>query len=71
MKNKAYFVKRLCDLRGLDPQSEEAQALYSLKVVELLSEIKKSKPGEPEPEPEPEDEEEGEFLTFAQRLGCS
>lgn len=72
MKNKAYFVKRLCDLRGLDPQSEEAQALYSLKVVELLTEIKNSKPGEPVPEPEQEDEEEeGEFLTFAQRLGCS
>jgi hypothetical protein len=76
MKNKAYFVKRLCELRGLDPQSEEAQALYSLKVVELLTEIKKSKSlPEPEPEPEPEpqqeEDEEEEFLTFAQRLGCT
>jgi len=68
MKNKAYFVKRLCELKGLDPESEEAKGLYSLKVVELLTEIKKAKV--PEPEPVQEDEEEEE-QSLAQRLGCT
>ena len=64
MKNKAYFVKRLCELKGLDPDSEEAQGFYSLKVVELLIEIKKNKSAQ-------EQEEEEEFQSLAQRLGCT
>jgi hypothetical protein len=71
MKNKAYFVKRLCELKGLDPESEEAKEYYEMKVVDLLIEIKKSKPdAAPEPEPQ-EDEEEEEFQSLAQRLGCT
>lgn len=68
MKNKAYFVKRLCELKGLDPESEEAQGFYALKVVELLIEIKKNKSA---PEPEAQEQEEEEFQSLAQRLGCS
>jgi hypothetical protein len=67
MKNKAYFVKRLCELKGLDPESEEAKGFYALKVVELLTEIKKAKV----PEPEPVQEEEEEEQSLAQRLGCT
>lgn len=71
MKNKAYFVNSLCQLKGLDPQSEEAQGFYALKVVDLLIEIKKSKPdATPEPEPVPQEEEE-EFPSLARRLGCT
>jgi hypothetical protein len=71
MKNKAYIVKRLCELRGLDPESEEAQGLYSLKVVELLTEIKKSTPvAKVVPAPVQEDEDE-ELPSLAQRLGCT
>jgi len=69
MKNKAYFVKRLCELKGINPESEEAQGYYTLKVVDLLIEIKKNK-SEPEPEPEPQQEEE-EPLSLAERLGCT
>ena len=71
MKNKAYIVKRLCELRGLDPESEEAQGLYSLKVVELLTEIKKSTPvAVAKVVPVQEDEDE-ELPSLAQRLGCT
>jgi hypothetical protein len=51
-KNKAYFIKQLCELRDLDPESEEAKNLYSLKIVDLLIEIKKATP------PKKEEEEE-------------
>ena len=74
MKNKAYLVKKLCDLKGLELDSKEAQDFYSMKVIDLMIEIKKARPGEPEPEPEPQQvdkEDEEEFLTLAQRLGCS
>jgi hypothetical protein len=64
MKNKAYFVKRLCELRGIDSNSDEAQGFFNLKVVDLLIEIKKSIPSVPQ-------EEEEEELSLAQRLGCS
>jgi hypothetical protein len=69
MKNKVYFVKRLCELRGLDPESDEAKAYYELKVVDLLIEIKKSTPVT-ETEPQDEDEED-EFPSLARRLGCT
>ena len=64
MKNKVHFVKKLCELKGLDHESEEGQGFYSLKIVELLIEIKKLK-GDEEPE-EPE-----ESKSLAQLLGCS
>jgi len=67
MKNKVHFVKKLCELKGLDHESEEGQGFYSLKIVELLIEIKKLKGGD-EPE-EPEEPEESKSL--AQLLGCS
>ena len=66
MKNKVHFVKKLCELKGLDHESEEGQSFYSLKIVELLIEIKKLKGDEPE---EPEEPEESKSL--AQLLGCS
>jgi len=64
MKNKAHFVKQLCTLKELDPESEEAKALYSLKVLELLMEIKKYTPVTIT-----EKEEETE-KTLAELLGC-
>jgi hypothetical protein len=70
MKNKAYLVKRLCELKGLDLDSSEAQDLYSLKIVDLLIELKKLKP-EVQVRPQ-EDEDEGEeLLSLAQRVGCT
>jgi hypothetical protein len=41
MKSKAYMVNRLCELKGIPSESEEAQKLYDMKVLDLLSEIKK------------------------------
>ncbi len=66
MKNKAHFVKQLCSLKGLDPESEEAKDLYSLKVLELLMEIKKYGPSIVT---EKEQKEETE-KTLAELLGC-
>lgn len=71
MKNKAYLVKKLCDLKGLELDSKEAQDFYSMKVIDLMIEIKKARPEEPQPEPQHDKEDEEEFLTLAQRLGCS
>ena len=66
MKNKVYFVKRLCELKELDLESEEAKNLYSLKIVDLLIAIKAASP----PSPQTEQEEESE-KTLAELLGCS
>jgi len=69
MKNKAHFVKKLCQFRNLDHESPEAQELYKLSVVDLLIAIKKETPvKETDPEPEPESEERG---TLAEILGCT
>ena len=48
-KNKVYFVKKLCEARGLDQESEEAKELYSLKIVDILLEIKKENSSSPPP----------------------
>ena len=63
MKNKTYFVKQLCELRNLDPESPEAQELYNLKIVELLIAIKQETPV---PQEEPEIER-----SLAELLGCT
>jgi hypothetical protein len=67
MKNKAHFVKKLCQLRGLDHESPEAQELYKLSVIDLLIAIKNDTPI-PDPEPEQEDEND---RSLAQLLGCT
>lgn len=69
MKNKAFIVKRLCSLKGIDPESEEGQNLYSLKIVELLLETKKIT--DPKEVPKEVTDETEELLTLAERLGCS
>lgn len=40
MKNKAYFIQRLADLKGLDPNSEEVQAWSDRKILDLMVETK-------------------------------
>ena len=62
MKSKVFFVKRLCELKNLNPESPEAKDFYNLKIVDLLIAIKEAKP----PDVEPEDEQ-----SLAQLLGCS
>ena len=65
MKNKAYFIKQLCKLRKIDPESEEAKKLTEMKIVDILIEIKKEK------ELENVDlEDDYEVLTFSKRAGC-
>jgi hypothetical protein len=65
MKSKIYFVKQLCELRKLDPESPEAQELYNLKIVELLILIKQNTPvSSKEEEPE-------ESKSLAELLGCT
>ena len=67
MKNKAHFVKRLCQLRTWDHESPEAQELYKLSVVDLLIAIKKETPEKENPREEPDEEPE----TLAKILGCT
>lgn len=65
MKNKVYFVKKLCELRNLNIESSEAQELYNLKIVELLIAIKQETPVSNQKE-EPEIEK-----SLAELLGCT
>ena len=44
MQSKKFFVEKLCALRHWDPASEQAQALYTLKIVDLLICIKQETP---------------------------
>lgn len=65
MKNKSYFIKQLCKLKKIDPESEEAKELTEMKIVDILVEIKKEK------ELENVDlEDDYEVLTFSKRAGC-
>ena len=63
MKNKAYFIKQLCKLKKIDPESEEAKELTEMKIVDILVEIKKEKELE-------NVELDYEVLTFSKRAGC-
>ena len=65
MKSKTYFVKQLCELRKLDPESPEAQEFYNLKIIELLIAIKQETPVSSKEE-EPEDNK-----SLAELLGCT
>ena len=39
-KSKSHFVKQICTLKNLDPESDEAKELLNKPVVELLTIIK-------------------------------
>ena len=52
MKNKAYFIKRLAQLKGLDVESVEVQSWSSMSILDLLTAIKAEKDNIQE---EPED----------------
>lgn len=66
MKNKAYFIRKLCKLRNIDPESEEAEQLEKRKIVDILIDIK----NENEKLEIKDSEEEEEELTFSKRAGC-
>jgi len=63
MKNKVYFVKKLCELRNIDIESAEAQAFYDLKIVDILIAIKQAKPDTVVTEDDDQ--------SLAQLLGCT
>lgn len=63
MKNKAYFIKQLCKLKKIDPESEEAKELTEMKIVDILIEIKKEKELE-------NVDLDYEVLSFSKRAGC-
>lgn len=68
MKNKAYFIKQLCKLRKIDPESEEAKKLTEMKIVDILIEIKKEKESKNIENVDLEDDYE--VLSFSKRAGC-
>lgn len=43
MKNKAYFVQRLAQLKGLDVTSPEMQAWGEKKIIDLMVEIREER----------------------------
>ena len=66
MKNKVYFVKKLCELRNMDIESAEAHAFYDLKIVDILIAIKQAKPPDAVDAVVTEDDQ-----SLAQLLGCT
>jgi len=56
MKNKAYFIKRLAHLKGLDIDSEEVKLWSEKKILELLNQIKEEKD-----KPKAEKDEDDDF----------
>ena len=56
MKNKAYFIKRLADLKGLDIESDEVKSWASWTILDLLTAIKEQK--EKMPVSTPDDDED-------------
>lgn len=56
MKNKAYFIKRLAHLKGLDIDSEEVKLWSEKKILELLNQIKEEK-DKPKPEKDEDDDD--------------
>ena len=70
MKNKAYFIKQLCKLRKIDPESDEAKKLTEMKIVDILIEIKKEKESKNIEKVDLDLEDDYEVLTFSKRAGC-
>lgn len=62
-RSKAHLVNQLCRIRDWDPESEQAQALYTLKILDLMICIRKEREQE-------SDNEEEDFLLI-QRVGGS
>lgn len=48
MKNKAYFIKRLAQLKGLDTESEQVKSWSDMSILDLLTAIKEYRDKEPE-----------------------
>ncbi len=60
MQSKKFFVEKICSLRGISPESDEAKELYNLKIVDLLIAIKRETPID---EPWEPDDTTGRFFT--------
>jgi hypothetical protein len=43
MKNKAYFINRLAQLKGVKMDSEEVKGWADMKIVDLLIEIREER----------------------------
>ena len=46
MKNKSYLVNQICEISGVNPNSEEGQNLYNLKIIELMKKLQNLKNNE-------------------------
>lgn len=65
---KSHQVRILCRLKGIDLESEEANEFYSKTVVELITEIKRIRDGNPDSGDDVEVTEED--YSFSSRAGC-
>lgn len=63
--NKAYNIMTLCKLRGIDKDSEEAEAMKEWTVLQLLNAIQESRNSKTK------ESEEDEFdISLTRRIGC-
>lgn len=69
MKNKAYFINRLAQLKGLDPSSEEVKAWSERKILDLLNDIRDEKAKKkPEPKVEPDSDSDSDDISIMRRV---
>jgi len=66
--SKAFNINTLCNLRGISPDSDEAEAMKEWTVLQLLNAIKVERDNRKvPPPPEPEEEED---ISISRRVGC-
>jgi hypothetical protein len=67
MKNKAYFINRLAQLKGLKPDSEEMNGWTDKKIVDLLVEIREEREKK-KSEPKPDSDSDSDDISIMRRV---
>jgi hypothetical protein len=65
MKNKAYFINRLAQLKGLTMDSEEVKGWADKKIIDLLIEIREEREKK---KPEAESDSDSDDISIMRRV---
>ena len=67
MKNKAYFINRLAQLKGVKMDSEEVKGWADMKIVDLLIEIREEREKK-KPDPKPDSDSDSDDISIMRRV---
>jgi hypothetical protein len=65
MKNKAYFINRLAQLKGVKMDSEEVKGWADMKIVDLLIEIREEREKKKQ---DPESDSDSDDISIMRRV---